>query len=228
MDAPPKQNHFVLRCPACCECSTHLNRAEFKSCAGPALTRSQSNGQHLLLAWTCAQTLECQQCGRLTLRLGWSSTPDREHTWSWSTLINPEIEPGVPVRVPQKVEKLYRETRKAFDVGALTLAAVGIRAIIEAICKDRSCKGADLQQKIARLRDHLAPCEVKLLQAQRALGNEAVHQMETPSAEEIATTFAALDHFLKTLYEIPAQIDAMKRLRADRMADDSVELKKAC
>jgi hypothetical protein len=197
------------------------------SSTSPLHAWSQSNGQQLLLAWTRAQILECQRCGQFSFRLGWSVTPEREHTWSWSTFINPEIDHGVPVRIPPKADKLYRETRKAFDAGAFTLAAVGIRAVIEAICKEHSCKGADLQQKIAKLKDFLAPCEVKLLQAQRAIGNEAVHHMETPSAEELAIAFTALDHLLKTLYEIPAHIEAMTRLREDRTAQSSIELKKA-
>ena len=128
--------------------------------------------------------------------------------------------------LPAKVGKLYRETWQAFHCGAFTLATVGMRAVIEAVCTDRQCKGADLQQKIKKLNRDLSAGDINLLQVHRAMGNAAVHQMETPSSAELAAALDVLEHLLKTLYELPRRVEDLKRLRTERLSADSLHLLK--
>jgi hypothetical protein len=127
--------------------------------------------------------------------------------------------------LPTKVGKLHRETWQAFRCGAFTLAAVGMRAVIEAVCSDRHCKGVDLQQKIRKLNGALSAGDINVLQTHRALGNAAVHQMETPSSAELTAALDVLEHLLKTLYEMPLRAADFKRLRTERLSGIPIPLR---
>ena len=151
--------------------------------------------------------------------------------WVWniysSIVQETETEPAGDW-LPPNVAKLQREIQLAVECGAHTLAAIGLRAAIEAVCIDRRCKGSDLQKRIARLNGILRADDVHLLQTQRALGNEAAHQMHTPSAAELDAARQLLDNTLRTLYEMPRRAEDFKRLRAARLADDAAKLQDAC
>jgi hypothetical protein len=129
--------------------------------------------------------------------------------------------------LPTEVGKLYHETWQAYHCGAFTLATVGMRAVVEAVCNDRHCRGADLQHKIKSLNGALSDGDIDLLQTHRALGNAAVHQMETPSAAELDAALDVLEHLLKTLYELPLRAADLKRLRADRLRWNDLSLAEA-
>ncbi len=116
----------------------------------------------------------------------------------------------------------------AFDCGAFTLAAVGMRAVVEAVCIDRNCKGTVLQQRISWLKGVLGADNIRNLQTHRALGNAAVHQMETPSSAELCAALDVLEHLLKTLYELPLRAEDFKRLRRERLSSYADCLLKAC
>ncbi len=220
-----------MRCRSCACDTKHAVRSEYTQTAIPEEDQFvEENGERLLFAWTKLQILECRSCGRPCFRQGWTYNPQLEGTWSWRIYIDPEGR--LPLRValclPSKVGKLYRETWQAFHCGAFTLAAVGMRAVVEAVCIDRHCKGADLQQKIRKLIGVLSAGDIHHLQTHRALGNAAVHQMETPSSAELCAALDVLEHLLKTLYELPRRAEDFKRLRMERISGDSTSLLEAC
>jgi hypothetical protein len=223
-------NSIWFRCRTCASETGHTVRSEYLKIATPEEVQSVAkNGQWRLYAWTMSQVLECGDCGRPCFRHGWTFTPHLECTWVWRIYTNPEEQWSLPAMhgLPTNVSKLYRETWQAFDCGALTLATAGMRAVVEAVCSDRHCKGADLQQKIRKLNGVLSVGDVSLLQTHRMLGNEAIHQMQTPSAAELTAALDVLEHLLKTLYELPRRAEELKRLRTERLSGHSLSLLKA-
>jgi hypothetical protein len=219
-----------VRCRTCARETDHAVCGQYSRTAIPEQDQHVAeNGERLLFAWTTSQILECCRCGRPCFRQGWTSTPQLEGTWAWRIYADPEDRaPLLAVRcLPAKVGKLYRETWQAFQCGAFTLATVGMRAVIEAVCSERHCKGVDLQQKIRKLNGVLSAGDINLLQTHRALGNAAVHQMETPSSVELAAALDVLEHLLKTLYELPRRAADFKRLRMERLNGNSLQLREA-
>ena len=216
---------MCVRCRACVCNPEHTIRVRHLKIVTPGEDeQAEKSSKRPLSAWTMAQVLACR--GNPRSCQSWTSTPQLESTGVWKVWTNTEKQiPLHAVRyLPAKVGKLYRETWQAFHCGAFTLAAVGMRAVVEAVCTDRQCKGADLQQKIKKLNRALSNGDINLLQMHRAMGNAAVHQMETPSSAELAAALDVLEHLLKTLYELPRRAEDLRRLRTERLSTHSIQL----
>jgi len=89
--------------------------------------------------------------------------------------------------IPEDVHKMYVESVRAFEARVLTLASVGIRATIEAICKHLGMEKYKLDSKIKELVEKklLAQPQADLLHEGQFLGNDAAHEMTTPESEEV-------------------------------------------
>jgi len=108
------------------------------------------------------------------------------------------------------------------------LAAIGLRAAVEAVCIDHRCQGLDLKKRIAKLNGILHAGDIHLLPTHRAIGNEAAHQMQTPSGSELDTARQLFDNTLRALYEFPKRAAHLKRHRAARLGGNSAGLPEAC
>jgi len=117
--------------------------------------------------------------------------------------------------IPDAVWKMYKETSGALSHGIRTLAAGGLRATVEAICLDLGISNGDLQQKINKLatRDFLTATQAKFLHEERYLGNAALHELETPSAQAIKDGLGIVEGLINTIYILP---DKASRLRTQR------------
>jgi hypothetical protein len=102
---------------------------------------------------------------------------------------------------------------------APTLTAIGLRALVEAICIDQTCLGRNLQDKIDALvtTGALSKSQADFLHIHRFLGNEAAHEITPPPLDELAASLDILESLLKTIYELPviaAQVRQSKSKRA--------------
>lgn len=124
--------------------------------------------------------------------------------------------------VPKKPKRIYRETMEAFNAELYTLAAGGLRAIVEAICLDKKIadgpvvtkdpKGGpdkikrrpNLQGKIAGMAEQslLTAKQAEVLHAHRFMGNDALHELEMPAVDELVVAIGIIEHTLETLYEL--------------------------
>jgi len=93
------------------------------------------------------------------------------------------------------------------------LAGIGIRAIIETVCKERSAKGKDLKEKI----DDLANLGVvtkdgaKILHSLRFMGNDAAHEVKAHTNEELITAIDVAEYTLKGVYILPKLADKLPK-----------------
>ena len=95
------------------------------------------------------------------------------------------------------------------------LAGGGLRAVVEALCKDKNVSGRNLEKKIDRLVEQglLAVPQAELLHEERYLGNAALHEIVAPSVLDVNDGFDIIDNLLATIYIMP---DKAQRLRAKR------------
>lgn len=105
------------------------------------------------------------------------------------------------------------------------MVAVGIRTILEGICKDKKIyKGLvpdkdgkehnrkSLEGKIYGLLQNglISETQSSALHELRFLGNNAVHDLEEPSREELQSALDIIEHMIDDLYELPLKSQKLK------------------
>jgi len=118
-------------------------------------------------------------------------------------------------KFPDDVAKMYLETIKCFNAGALTLAGGGLRAIVEAICKDRKVTGKDLAVKIGELvnQGYLVKAQADLPHEERYIGNFALHEMKTPTKEDLEDGLKIVEGLMNTIYVLPVRAERLRSRR---------------
>lgn len=135
-------------------------------------------------------------------------------------------EQSFPELTPE-LKRIYRETIDCFNNESYTLAAAGLRAIIEGLCAHLGVKdglngqgnrSSDLFGKINGLAEKrfLSDSDAEALHEHRILGNEAVHDLAQPSMEEIRLAIKIVEHTLRATLEIPNLKLTLREYRANR------------
>lgn len=132
-------------------------------------------------------------------------------------------------KAPRILRGIYQETVDALNNECYTLCAAGLRAIVEGLCADQGVTNGPVQHtdpsgnitiktksslegKISGLCEKgiLTKKLAETLHEHRYLGNEAVHQLEQPSLEELKLALGIIEHALEQVYEIPEKADRLK------------------
>ncbi|MGE0177130.1 MAG: DUF4145 domain-containing protein [Phycisphaerales bacterium] len=103
------------------------------------------------------------------------------------------------------VGPIYRETVNAMLQELPILAAGGIRACVEAICKEKGVKAGNLEKKIDALAEQslLTIGQVQLLHACRFMGNTALHELKAPTMEDNRLALGIVESLMRTIYIYP-------------------------
>lgn len=107
--------------------------------------------------------------------------------------------------LPYGVSDVYFETHKALCNKQPILAGIGIRALIEAVCKEKQSAGANLKIKIDSLvtLGVLTTDGAKILHGMRMLGNEAAHQVKPHSEENLGIAMDVVENLIMSVYILP-------------------------
>lgn len=113
--------------------------------------------------------------------------------------------------LPSQVSSIYRETVAALRANLLVLTGIGIRAIVETVCKERNAAGRDLENKIEALvtQGVLTNDGAKILHGLRILGNQAAHEVKPQTLDTLNVALDVVDHLLLGVYVLP---DRAKKL----------------
>lgn len=106
--------------------------------------------------------------------------------------------------LPDIVESIYQETCNAYRDGALTLAGIGFRATIEAICNDQGITGKELSTRINNLASKglISKKDSTRLHSIRFMGNDAAHDIKKPSEKSLQAALIIVEHLITTVYII--------------------------
>jgi hypothetical protein len=115
---------------------------------------------------------------------------------------------------------MYRETVDALNADVRTLAGGGLRAVVEAICIDKKIDSASLLKRIDELakQGYLTKAQADLLHEERYLGNSALHEMATPSPQDIEDGLGIVEGLINTIYILPAKAKRLKDRRESKKA----------
>jgi hypothetical protein len=123
----------------------------------------------------------------------------------------------------------------AFNRGSSLLCAGGLRAIVEGVCQAENIvdgpvektrgDGTTFQQRETNLRGKIEGMAEKglitrgqrdVLHEHRFLGNEALHELDTPHRDELRLAIEIIEHTLDHVYEIQPKAAALRMLKMQR------------
>lgn len=165
------------------------------------------------------QIIQCQGCESILFRKTHMNSDDMEgyqssDGWDMSHKLFEDYYPN-PERnrtsieddyiLPNNLQRIYKETIAALNNNSPVLAAIGIRAIIETVCKDKNTSGKDLNTRINDLvvQGVLTKDGSAILHKLRSLGNEAAHEVKPHSNVQLGLAFDVIEHLLQGVYILP-------------------------
>jgi hypothetical protein len=178
--------------------------------------------------WDDYYTIQCAGCKTVSFCIKSRSTEDQayddrtgdfqlvETTRVYPSRIAGRLELENSHLLPNAVYKVYEETRAALANDQPVLAGIGIRAIVETVCKDKSASGNGLMQKIDDLaaKGVITAHGARILHSLRFMGNEAAHEVKAHSADELMTALEVVEHVLKGVYVLPRLAARLPQQRA--------------
>jgi hypothetical protein len=163
------------------------------------------------------QVVRCRGCETLSFRRASSNSEDSyiqiaEDEWEeniYEELFPSPHEGRQPLSdadlLPDKIQRIYDETLTTLNGRQEVLCGIGIRAIVETVCKDKNAAGKELFAKINSLvaLGVLTQDGANILHKLRTLGNNAAHEVKPHTPKELGFAFDVLDHLLLGVYILP-------------------------
>lgn len=125
--------------------------------------------------------------------------------------------------LPENIFRLYKEVILTFNGKMEVLCAAGIRAVIEGICNERNISAPNLEKKIDGLVEEgiFSKQNAGSLHQLRFIGNEAVHQLDRPSEDELKNGIDIIENTLESIYEIIRKGEEIERHKSERKRNNS-------
>jgi hypothetical protein len=110
--------------------------------------------------------------------------------------------------LPSLIQVIYEETILAIENEQNVLAGIGVRALVETVCKDNEAAGDNLYQKIDSLREKaiVTPMGAEALHKLRVLGNSAAHEVKSHNRQQLYLALEIIEHMLDGTYIIPDKV----------------------
>lgn len=199
---------IVIPCPTCATDTHHTLLHSVRRSDGDEYNNFWWEDEH--------QIVECDGCKTVSFR----------HLYTDSDSIAPDGGGGAyhevtealyPPRVagrqslrevfylPVNIRRIYTETQLALVNDAPVLVGIGVRAIIETVCKDLQAQGDSLQARIDDLvnKQLLAQSGADVLHKLRVLGNDSAHEVKPHSSRQLALAMDVVEHLLQGAYVFP-------------------------
>lgn len=111
-------------------------------------------------------------------------------------------------QIPIVVRSVYQESIIAIQENAYTLAGLGLRATIEAICNEQHIIGKNLQVRINKMNTQglISKKDAQRLHSIRFLGNDAAHEIKKAKKESVLIALKIVEHILLTLYILDEEV----------------------
>ncbi len=156
------------------------------------------------------QIAKCLSCNSHSFRRYFRSR-DRSGGFADVEELFPSRRPGIrqldfrDFPIPISIMGIYIETSSAVVDGFGTLAALGIRTVIEGVCDHQGAKGRSLDKKIDSLAEIgcLNKRQAESLHTLRNVGNAAAHEAANLDPDQIELAWESLDMILRCSYSSP-------------------------
>lgn len=208
----PEKKRFV--CRECSKETLHVIVAAYTEQGSEDCAGGNSFDWH-----TVSQIIQCQGCESVSFRVRETNSEDFDHDYESGETYSVESVTYYPARsaglkaidsylLPSVVQGIYQETVLAIENEQSILAGIGIRALIESICKDLNAEGVNLHDKINSLHDKAIVTNegVATLHKLRVLGNDAAHEVKKHTNHQLSLALRIIEHMLDGTYVIPGKV----------------------
>lgn len=220
----PEGKEIRLPCPSCANVTFHRVVVSARLSEWYRL-----EGYHQT-SWY--QVVQCQGCRTLSFRKVTSDNDSFFYDEMKGEHIPVERESLFPPRVngrrqlvgayllPFTVYSIYKETVVSLANDSPILAGIGIRALVEAVCKERKASGRTLEKQIDDLviQGVLTSDGAEILHSLRLMGNLAAHEAKPHTESEILIGLDVVENLLDTVYLIPRKADSLPKRQSGSSA----------
>ena len=211
------EEHWLL-CPSCSKETLH------KVLVSAEIDERFDDGDEWFANWDTYQVVQCQGCQIPSFRRTHTDSdyidPDEMVTPIAYVELYPKRAAGrreLPnsYLLPKQVSKIYRETLSAISNDLPILAGIGIRALVEAVCKERNTRGNNLSKRIDDLvtQGVLTQDGAEILHSLRLMGNEAAHEVKPHSEGDLNIAFDVIEHLMSGVYILPEVANRLPKRR---------------
>lgn len=201
-------------CPRCAIETNHEIRA------GIECEHEYVDGTFSMFAWDTYQIVRCNGCGTHSFRTVHRNTEESDHDPDTGEeelrekveLYPSRLEGRHSLRdshfLPFDIERIYKETLSALSGEMPVLAGIGIRALVEAICKERNALGSNLEKRIDGLvAQHVLTADgAEFLHSLRLMGNQAAHEVKPHTLRDLELAMDVVEYVLEGVYLLPRRI----------------------
>ncbi|MDK7585603.1 DUF4145 domain-containing protein [Alcaligenes faecalis subsp. phenolicus] len=204
-------------------CSKCSGKTAHKVVSSYDLRGEYDDGQHSMQWAVDHQIIQCLGCKTISFRKASSNSEDcvqTSHDGDVECVVDETIYPSRVDGVkglgddthylPTSVRRIYDETLQALSNQSPVLAGIGLRALLETVCKEKNATGNDLLKKIDSLvtASVLTPVSAAILHKIRTLGNKAAHEVKPHSDRQLGLAMNIVEHLLKDVYILPKQVES--------------------
>jgi hypothetical protein len=102
-----------------------------------------------------------------------------------------------------ELNRLYREVIACFTGDCLLLCTIGLRALVEKVCRDKGLTERNLEHRIDELSRFLpSPSLIEALHEFRFAGNAAAHELQALTRDEARMAIEVMEGLFNFLYDL--------------------------
>lgn len=158
--------------------------------------------------YTSAQVWHCRGCDNYLYQTTFANTDDLDENGELilRKFFFPEraymkISPKAFLTLPPNLNLLYNEIVMALNQNSYILASMGLRTLLEGICKEKDVTGSNLENKINNI-NFVSDSIKSNLHGIRFMGNVAAHELDSLSREEILIALEIMEDLMNYTYEL--------------------------
>ena len=210
--AEPNSSLHKIECRQCCRETNHKIISSYVE--EGADERDSRNHYY----WTSSsQIIQCVGCDLVSFRTIATNSEDFEYEvdgrYPYETV---KFYPGRSTGlkgidrnfVPYRIAQLYQEAKTAVENDLSIIGGIGVRAILDAVCKEVNAAGENLYQQIDDLhkKSLITKEGAAALHKIRLLGNKAAHEAEAHSRDQLLLALEIVEYILTGTYVMPEKV----------------------
>ena len=200
-------------CPTCVGATVH-----------EVIASVEDGGVENNIDWgECFQVICCRGCRTYSFRLASTTSEDNYQVSEdvWEQHVQEKLYPprasgrrslGAHARyLPSKVRQTYGEVVQALDNSMPILAGLGLRVLVETVCKEKEVTGKNLEERIDALaqKQITTPVSAAILHRIRQLGNSAAHEASPHSDKQLSVALDIVESMLTNVYIQPKLVEEL-------------------